>query len=95
MYNFFIINSCKQDFKKLSHDAQKFLRLTIFPIILKDPLIGEKLQGEHFKKLYKFGLRYKSADYRIVYQIDNKKLIIIFIMIASRENFYKKLRQRN
>lgn len=95
MYNFLIINSCKQDFKKLSRDAQKFLRLTIFPIILKDPFIGEKLQGENFKKLYRFGLRYKSNDYRIVYQINNNKLTIIFIMIASRENFYKKLRQRN
>ncbi len=95
MYNFVIINSCKQDFKKLSRDAQKFLRLTIFPIILKDPFIGEKLQGKNFKKLYKFGLRYKSTDYRIVYQIVNKELTIIFIMIASRENFYKKLKRRN
>jgi len=94
MYNFFVINSCKKDFKKLSCEAQLFIRHSIFPILLKNPLAGEKLKGREFKSLYKFGIRFKAVDYRIIYQIKNNELIIIFIMIASRENFYKKLKRR-
>ncbi len=94
MYNFVIINSCKKDFKKLSHDAQKFVRHSCFPIILKNPFAGKKLKGNDFQEIFKFSNRFKSADYRIVYKIEDKKLIIIFIMIATRENFYKKLKRR-
>ncbi|MEA1963452.1 MAG: type II toxin-antitoxin system RelE/ParE family toxin [Patescibacteria group bacterium] len=94
MYEFFVINSCKKDFKKLSRDVQLFIRRSIFPILLKNPFAGEKLKGQEFKNLHKFGIRFRSVDYRIVYKIKNKELIIIFIMIASRENFYKKLKQR-
>ncbi|MBU4073412.1 type II toxin-antitoxin system RelE/ParE family toxin [Patescibacteria group bacterium] len=94
MYNFVVVNSCKKDFKKLSRDAQKFIRHTCFPIILKNPFAGEKLKGREFQGILKFSVRFKSADYRIVYQFENEKLIIIFVMIASRENFYKKLKNR-
>ena len=94
MYNFVVVNSCKKDFKKLSRDAQKFIRHSCFPIILKDPFAGNRLKGKEFQGIFKFSGRFKSADYRIVYQIENEKLVIIFIMIASRENFYKKLKKR-
>ncbi len=94
MYDFFVINSCKKDFKRLSREAQLFIRRSIFPILLKNPFVGEKLKGNELKSLYKFGIRFKAADYRIIYKVKNNELIIIFIMIASRENFYKKLKQR-
>ncbi len=94
MYNFVVVNSCKKDFKKLSRDAQKFIRHSCFPIILKDPFAGNRLKGKEFQEIFKFSDRFKSVDYRIVYKIENEKLIIVFIMIASRENFYKKLKRR-
>ena len=94
MYDFFVINGCKKDFRKLSREAQLFIRHSIFPILLKNPFTGDKLKGNEFKNLYKFGVRFKATDYRIVYKIKNNELTIIFIMIASRENFYQKLKQR-
>ena len=94
MYSFIVINSCKKDFKKLSRDAQKFIRHSCFPIILKNPFAGKKLKGKEFQSTLKFSVKFKSVDYRIVYKLENKKLIIIFMMIATRENFYKKLKNR-
>lgn len=94
MYDFVVINSCKKDFKKLDREAQKFIRHFCFSKILKNPFIGKKLSGKDFKEILKFGAIFKKTDYRIVYKIEKKKLIIIFIIIASRENFYKKLKKR-
>ncbi|MBU1350203.1 type II toxin-antitoxin system RelE/ParE family toxin [Patescibacteria group bacterium] len=94
MYNFAITNACKKDFKKLSRDVQKFIRHSCFPIILQNPFVGEKLKGKNLQGFLKFGIKFQSTDYRIIYEIQNEKLTIIFIIIASRENFYKKLNRR-
>lgn len=94
MHDFSFTNSCRKDFRKISRDAQEFIRHTILPCILENPYSGEKLQGKEFKGFFKFGIRCKAVDYRIVYKIDDKKIIVIFIMIASRENFYKGLKER-
>ena len=94
MYNFVITNSCKKDFKKLSQEVQKFIRHFCFLKILKNPFIGRNLKGNEFKKILKFAIIFKKTDYRIIYKIEKEKLIIIFIIVASRENFYKKLKRR-
>ncbi|MFH1745012.1 MAG: type II toxin-antitoxin system mRNA interferase toxin, RelE/StbE family [bacterium] len=94
MYNFVVANSCKKDFKKLDKNAQKFIRHFCFSKILENPYVGKKLKGNDFQGILKFGAVFNSTDYRIVYKIEKEKLIIIFIMIASRENFYKKLKKR-
>ncbi len=94
MHGFSFTNSCKKDFRKISRDAQEYIRYAILPIILKDPNSGDKLQGKEFKEFFKFGIKYKAVDYRIVYKIDNKEIVVIFVMIASRENFYKRLKDR-
>lgn len=94
MLGFSFTNSCRKDFRKISREAQEFLRHTILPRIIEDPYSGEKLQGKEFKGFFKFGIRYKAVDYRIVYKINDKEVIVIFIMIASRENFYKVLKNR-
>ena len=93
MYNVFVTNQCRKDLKNLSRDVQEFIRYSCFPIILKNPLIGEALKSKKFKGLLKFGIRFRGTDYRIVYEIENKRLVI-FVIIASRENFYKKLKRR-
>lgn len=94
MYDFVVINSCKKDFKKLDREVQKFIRHFCFSKILQNPFIGKKLKGGEFKKILKFGAIFKKTDYRIIYKIEKEKLIVIFIMVASRENFYKKLKRR-
>ncbi len=48
-------------------------------------LSSTKMQGNNtFHKI-------RSGDYRIVYQIDDDKLIILIIKIGHRKDIYKKL----
>lgn len=79
-YGFSFTNSCRKDFKKISRDAQEHIRYIILPAILKAPHFGNKLQGQEFRGFLKFGIKYKAIDYRIVYKIDDKEFVIIFIM---------------
>ncbi|MFH1564742.1 MAG: type II toxin-antitoxin system RelE/ParE family toxin [bacterium] len=94
MYDFTVTNACKKDFKKIDRKAQKFIRYFCFPKILANPFIGAKLKGNNFENCFKFGIKFQSVDYRIIYKINNEKIFIVFIMISSRENVYKKLDQR-
>lgn len=95
MYEIVFKNLCKKDFKKLDQDAQKFIRYVCLKKITDNPQdVGGKLQGNAFKGYLAYKTRYKSVDYRIIYKIKDNELIIIFVMIASRENFYKRLKRR-
>lgn len=94
MYDFIITNSCSKDFKKLDREAQEFIRYVCFPKILADPFIGKRLKGINFKGLFKFSAKFKSVDYRTIYQINISEVVVIFIMVSSREGVYKKLIKR-
>lgn len=94
MYDFVVTSACKKDFKKIDRKAQEFIRYFCFPKILSNPFIGAKLEGGNLKNCFKFGVKFQSVDYRIIYQINNKKVFVVFIMISSRENVYNKLDRR-
>ncbi len=94
MYEFFITNSAKKDFKKFDRKLQKIILKVYFTKILKNPNIGKRLNGKEFKNLLKFKFSLNTTDYRIIYRVEKKEVIVIFIMFVSRENFYKKLKNR-
>lgn len=50
-----------------------------------DPFIGKKLHGK-----YKKQLSYNVWPYRIIYEIEKKKLIILIINIGHRQGVYKR-----
>lgn len=64
------------DVKKIQNKIEKFK---------KDPLPKgcEKLEGSH--DLY----RIRSGDYRVIYQIFNKKLLILIVKIGHRREVYR------
>lgn len=94
MFDFVLNTSFKKDFKKLDKETQKFIRFICIPEILKNPLTGSSLKDKSFRGFLKFKAKFKSSQYRIIYKINNKEIIIIFIMVSSRENFYKQLKRR-
>ena len=47
----------------------------------------KKLDDKH--KIY----RIRSGNYRIVYQVKNKKLIVLILQIGHRRDIYQKLRR--
>lgn len=63
----------------------KFMRQRISN--LDDPRsIGEPLKGSRFAGLW----RYRSGDYRILCEIQDKKITILVVLIGHRREVYKK-----
>lgn len=87
-------NPCKKDFKKLPAGHQGLIEEIHLPQIQNDPYeAGERLKGI-FRMYWKYKFVFKSVDYRIIYQIQKNQLIIVLVLIGTRENLYKKLRRR-
>lgn len=61
------------------------------PRLREDPYIGKRFSGKNLQKFFKLAFRHKKNDYRVVYQIKKKEVLIVLLAIGSRENFYKKL----
>ncbi len=83
----------KSDLKKIDKSVAKEVKEKHLDVILKNPFTYEKLKGKlsHF---YSYHFQVHSTQYRIAYKILENEEIVFYYMIASRENFYKKLTQR-
>ena len=93
MYKLKFHKKVDKDLSKLSVDLRKELVKKHFPKLAKNPFSYPILKGK-LKNYRKYSFKYKNSDYRIAYSIKNKEIIIYVVMIAPRENFYKKLKLR-
>ena len=91
MYKAEFAKSFQKDIKKLSHEVQIKIVDEIIPMIIQKPEIGDFFVGSKLKGFQKYAFRFKKNDYRIVYKINKTQIIIVFLAIGSRENFYKRL----
>lgn len=92
MYKIFYISPVKKDLKALSQQVRKLVDEQ-FLILSNNPFIGKLLKAG-FKNYLSHSFSYQSVEYRIIYQLFNDKLMILIIMIWSRENIYKRLKRR-
>jgi len=83
MYSVEIENRCFKELKKLDRSAVKRAFELIEDVIAKDPYSGKKLKGK-----YEGLFSYRFLDYRIVYEIQKRKLIVIVFRIRHRKNVY-------
>jgi mRNA interferase RelE/StbE len=82
-----ILDSAKQDLKKLDKTVQKriasFLRKRLADT--DDPKqLGKALQGQ-----YAGYWRYRVGDYRLICHLKNEELIIIVVEVGHRKNVYR------
>jgi len=74
----------RRQFKKLPIPAQKDIRHKL-GILCLDPFAG----GLDIKKLQvRDGYRLRVGDYRVIYRLDNKRLIIIALDVGHRKEIY-------
>jgi mRNA interferase RelE/StbE len=92
MYSILYSTAVKKDLKSLPKKVQDKI-FESFKEIQKNPRIAKKLQGG-FSDCYSYSFVMNRTDYRIIYTIRDHELIIIVVMIGSRENIYKKLKRR-
>lgn len=92
MYSIFYSTAVKKDIKSLSKKVQEVI-FSCFKELEQNPKVAKKLQGE-FSNYYSYAFVIDKTDYRIIYTVRDKELIIVVVMIGSRENIYKKLKRR-
>lgn len=85
-------NAFAKDIKKFD----KALKLKVADCIEKialEPTIGQKLTAE-LSDVYSYHFSYNKSEYRIAYMIKEDEVLIYFISVGSRENFYRQLKRR-
>lgn len=84
MYEIFITPYARRQLKKLPAKAVKEIRSSL-EYLAQDPYEAsndvKKLQGRS-------GYRLRVGDYRVIYELENKRLIIQVLEIAHRKDIY-------
>jgi len=83
----------KSDLKKIDKSVAKEIKEKHLDIILENPLDNDSLKGK-LSHLYSYHFQKNSTQYRIAYEILEEDKIVFHYMVATRENFYKKLENR-
>ncbi len=83
----------KKDLKNIDISAVKYIKDSVLDLILSSPHKAEPLRGV-LSGIYSFHFRINKVDYRICYIADDENGIVYFLMVGTRENFYKVLQQR-
>lgn len=76
--------SVKKDLQKLSKTRQKQALDNIQRNLAQDPYKGKSLSGK-FKGLY----RWRAGSLRVIYEIQNKQLIVLVLKIGQRKDVYR------
>jgi len=83
----------KSDLKKIDKGVIKKLKEIHLDIILKNPMCHDKLKGR-LSHIYSYHFRENSTQYRIAYEVFEDEKVVFHYMVATRENFYQKLKDR-
>lgn len=86
MYKLVFLKSAQKEFKKIDkvmqkHIENKLRKLAKNPDILQNNITP--LKGNHKGKF-----RLRVLEYRVVFQVKNKELLIIIVRIAHRKEVY-------
>ena len=84
MYKVFYLDSVEKDFEKLDKPAIKRILNKIENHLAKDPKgLGKMLTGQ-FKDFW----RYRVGDYRVIYKVAEREILIIVARVGHRKNIY-------
>ena len=83
----------KSDLKKIDKSVAKEIKEKHLDIILSNPLAYETLKGK-LSHIRSYHFQKNSTQYRIAYEVLDDEEVVFHHMVASRENFYKKLENR-
>ena len=85
-YRVEIENRCLRELKKLDRRAVLRAFELIKKTIARDPRAGKALAGR-----YKGLFSWRFSSYRVVYEIQEKRLVIVVLRISNRKDVYEGL----
>ena len=84
MYKVVYLDSVKDDLKRLDRSIIKKILRRIESYLAKDPKkLGKPLKGD-FQGYW----RYRWGDYRVIYRIAEREILITILRISHRKNVY-------
>lgn len=84
MYRVVYLDQIEEDLKKLDKSTAKKILLRIESYLAKDPKgLGKPLKGD-FQGYW----RYRWGDYRVIYKISEREILIIVLRISHRKIAY-------
>lgn len=83
MYAVEIEKCCLRELKTLDRSVVKKAFELIERVVAKDPYSGKALKGR-----YGGLFSYRFSDYRIVYEIKEKQMVVVTLRIRHRKNVY-------
>jgi mRNA interferase RelE/StbE len=86
MYTVYFTKQAADELRELSEKLQKQIGRKI-DLLAQEPKRANVKKLEGYPDLYRF----RSGDYRIIYQVRDQEVLIIVIRIGHRREIYKKL----
>ncbi len=84
MYKVAYLDSVEKDLKKLDKSIVKKILNRIETYLARDPKeLGKPLKGE-FQGYW----RYRWGDYRVIYKISEREVLILVLRISNRKDVY-------
>ena len=84
MYKVAYLDSVEEDLKKLDKSTARKILNRIETYLAQDPKeLGKPLKGE-FQGYW----RYRWGDYRVIYKIAEREILIIVLRISNRKDVY-------
>jgi len=84
MYKIVYLDSVEDDLKKIDKTTVKKILNRIETYLAKDPKgLGKPLKGE-FQGYW----RYRWGDYRVIYKISEREILIVILHISNRKDVY-------
>jgi len=83
MYAVEIDKRCLRELKILDRSLVEKAFDLIERVVAKDPYSGKALRG-----IYRGLYSYHFSDYRIVYEIKKKQLVVVILRVRHRKNVY-------
>jgi mRNA interferase RelE/StbE len=87
-YRVVLTEQAARDARRLPRDAARRCRNAL-TLLQENPARGQPLKGE-WKGLY----RYRVGDFRIIYRIRRRELVVIVIAIGHRREVYRRAPRR-
>ena len=84
MYKVAYLDSVEEDLKKLNKSTVRKILNRIETYLAQDPKeLGKPLKGE-FQGYW----RYRWGDYRVIYKISEREILILVLRISNRKDVY-------
>jgi mRNA interferase RelE/StbE len=89
-YRLKYLPSALKEWRKLAAEIKEIFKAQLHRRLENPYIDADRIRG--YKNHYK--IKFRSVGYRLVYEVDEKEIIVYVICVGRRDTIYKILKQR-